>query len=190
MRLNRFFEIAILMECGMGVVAVLLAWPFGLRLWDYFSFDLASFGLSVAATGITIPVYFVLRVLPFDWLRQMIELVRTIYRNEMQSLPVWKLALIALAAGFGEELLFRGLLQQGLCNLFPGKELIVIVVVSLLFGLAHCLTKMYVVLAFLISLYLGLLFFWTGNLLVPLLVHALYDFFVFCHLHLECRADQ
>ena len=172
---------------GLGLVAVLIAWPLGLRLWDYCSFNPSDLGISIAAAGLAVLIYLLLRALPFAWLRRVADIVRTIYRTEMKSLSLWQLALLALAAGFGEELLFRGLLQQGLCNWFPGKEWGVIVAVSLLFGMAHCLSATYAVLAFLISLCLGGLYYWTGNLLVPIIVHALYDFFVFCHLYVEFR---
>ena len=174
----------------MGVAAVLIAWLFGLRLWEYCSLNPVDVGIGIAATAFSVLVYLVLRVLPLTALRQMVELVRNLYRSEMRSLSLWQLALIALAAGFGEELLFRGLLQQGLHNYFPAKEWGVIAIVSLLFGLAHCLTATYAIFAFLISFYLGWLYWWTGNLLVPILVHALYDFFVLGHLHFEYRAFE
>ena len=185
---HRFFEIALLVEGGLGVAAVLLAWPLGLRLWNYFSVDPRSVAVSIAATGLAVLFYFVLRFLPLASLRRTVELVRMIYRNEMRSLSPWKLALLAASAGIGEELLFRGLLQKGLCTLSGGNELTVIVLTSVLFGLLHCVSKTYVVLAFLISLYLGFLFLWTDNLFVPTTIHALYDFFVFLHLRWEYRS--
>ena len=46
---------------------------------------------------------------------------------------------------------------------------------SLLFGLAHFLTVSYAMLASLVGLYLGVLLLLSGNLLVPIVVHALYD---------------
>ena len=182
---RRFFEVAFLFEFGMGVVAVVIAWSFGLRLWNHFSVDSASLGVSIVATGLALLFYLLLRSLPFACFRRTVDLVRAIFRSELQSLPTWKLALLALAAGFGEELLFRGLLQKGLCNLSDGNEPIIIVAVSLLFGLLHCLSKTYVILAFLISVYLGLLFLWTDNLFVVITVHALYDFVVLLHLRFE-----
>ena len=190
MKRNRFFEKALLVEYGIGIVAVLVAWLFGLRLWEYCSLNPLDLGVGLAATGGALLVYWVFRALPLAALRRITELLRSLYRSEMWSLSLWQLALIALAAGFGEELLFRGLLQQGLCNCFPDKEWAVIVVVSLLFGLAHCITATYVLLAFFISLYLGWLYAWTGNLLVPILVHSLYDFLVLGHLYFECRAFE
>lgn len=81
--------------------------------------------------------------------------------------------LVSALAGIGEELLFRGVIQAGLVAwLTPASG---IVIASLLFGLAHAVSFSYLVLATLMGLYLGLLYHWTGNLLVPILVHALYD---------------
>jgi membrane protease YdiL (CAAX protease family) len=46
-----------------------------------------------------------------------------------------------------------------------------------LFGLLHLVTPTYAVLAALMGGYLGWLYVRTGNLLVAIIVHALYDFF-------------
>jgi hypothetical protein len=50
-----------------------------------------------------------------------------------------------------------------------------LVLASLLFGLAHPISKAYVVLASFIGLLLGLLYLLTENLLACILAHALYD---------------
>ncbi len=52
---------------------------------------------------------------------------------------------------------------------------------SLLFGLAHAVTPLYAILATLISLYLGLSMEYgdSRNLLIPMIIHAFYDFLVF-----------
>jgi len=182
----RFFEWAVLFEAGLGIAAVLIGRSFGIRLNDYFAVDVMTVGLAVGATVPTLLFYVFLRSLPWACLRRIRELTRSVFLAEMSSLVVWQLALLALAAGFGEEFLFRGLIQKGLCNIAGGREIAVVVLISLLFGLFHYLSKTYVVLAFLISLYLGFLFLWTDNLFVPMMVHALYDFCVFLHLRFEC----
>ncbi len=46
------------------------------------------------------------------------------------------------------------------------------------FGLAHPLTRLYVVGAAVLGAYLGCCFALTGNLLVPVVTHAAYDFLV------------
>jgi membrane protease YdiL (CAAX protease family) len=86
------------------------------------------------------------------------------------------LALISLLAGVGEELLFRGVLQVALARrlgALPG-----LLIAGALFGLLHPVTRTYVVLAALIGVYLGWLFERSGNLLLVMVAHALYDFVV------------
>jgi membrane protease YdiL (CAAX protease family) len=87
---------------------------------------------------------------------------------------IGQLALISALAGLGEELLFRGVLQ-GRLELLLG-QLLGWVAASLAFGLAHPVTRGYVVAAVLIGLYLGGLWQVTDNLLVPIVAHSAYDF--------------
>lgn len=87
---------------------------------------------------------------------------------------VTQLLVVSLIAGVAEESLFRAVLQGGLAQyLTPGGGL---AVASVLFGLGHAVTRTYAVIAALIGLYLGLLWLWTGNLLAPVVAHAVYDF--------------
>jgi hypothetical protein len=55
-------------------------------------------------------------------------------------------------------------------------------VAALLFGLAHFITPTYAVLAGTMGLYLGWLWIDTGNLLVPITAHAVYDFLALAYL--------
>jgi membrane protease YdiL (CAAX protease family) len=81
-------------------------------------------------------------------------------------------------------MLFRGVIQHGVAERIgpPGGVAIGIGIASLLFALAHALSGTYAVLAGLISVYFGWLLIVTGNLLVPILAHAAYDFLAFVHL--------
>ncbi|MDH3645472.1 MAG: CPBP family intramembrane metalloprotease [Gammaproteobacteria bacterium] len=83
-------------------------------------------------------------------------------------------ALISLLAGVCEEALFRGFLQT-----FVGmhsSEVVGLLVAAVLFGLAHSVSVAYGVLATVIGVYLGLLFLLSGNLIVPVICHTVYDF--------------
>ncbi|MFC1597814.1 lysostaphin resistance A-like protein, partial [Planctomycetota bacterium] len=55
-------------------------------------------------------------------------------------------------------------------------------VAAILFGLAHPITPGYVLLAGLMGLYLGWLQITCGNLLVPIMAHAVYDFLALVYL--------
>jgi membrane protease YdiL (CAAX protease family) len=91
-----------------------------------------------------------------------------------------EMALIAILAGVGEELLFRGLLQTGLISI--SSLWIGLLISSVIFGLLHFISLLYAFLAALIGLYLGLLFVAFDNLAVPMIVHALYDFVALVYL--------
>jgi len=51
-----------------------------------------------------------------------------------------------------------------------------LVLASVVFGAAHLLTWTYAIIAAFIGAYLGLLWIGTGNLLTPMITHAVYDF--------------
>ncbi len=89
------------------------------------------------------------------------------------SLRWWQLLLLAVAAGWGEELLFRGLLQPLMCHWFG--TWLGIGFLALIFGLAHALSVLYFCLTVAMSFYLSWLLEETNNLVVPIVVHGLYD---------------
>jgi membrane protease YdiL (CAAX protease family) len=99
-----------------------------------------------------------------------------------------QLALVATLAGLAEETLFRGVIQVGLTRVLP--ESAALVAASVAFGLAHFVTPTYAVLAGLAGLYLGSLYQLQGNLLVPIVAHALYDFMALLYLVRRYRASQ
>ncbi len=56
-------------------------------------------------------------------------------------------------------------------------EVAALFVASCVFGLLHPVSKMYVVLAMAIGVYLGQIWMWAGrDLAVPVIAHGLYDF--------------
>lgn len=89
------------------------------------------------------------------------------------------LLMLAAVAGLSEEILFRGLIQ-------PWLEAVLgvqagLIACNVLFGLAHAVTPLYALLAFLIGVYLSLSMDYGSerNLLTPVVIHALYDFWAF-----------
>jgi membrane protease YdiL (CAAX protease family) len=97
-----------------------------------------------------------------------------------------ELALVALLAGVGEELLFRGVVQHAAAERWGAGAGLVIA--SLAFGFAHPLSLTYIVLAATIGFYLGWLWLASGNLLVPIVAHGLYDFIAL--IYLRYRASR
>lgn len=98
------------------------------------------------------------------------------------------LAIIALLAGTGEELLFRGWLQGALTSKFG--IWVGILIVSLIFGLAHSLSITYAIYAFLTGLYLGVIYQVSGNLYIVMVIHALYDFIALVYLVRRGKGDE
>jgi len=85
-----------------------------------------------------------------------------------------QLAIISALAGICEEALFRGALQGGLVRLIGTAP--ALLAASVVFGLAHPISKQYIVAAAAIGVLLGELLILTGNLLAPIVAHAVYDF--------------
>ena len=90
------------------------------------------------------------------------------------------LGVIAFLAGAGEEVFFRGWMQGALTNrmgVWAG-----ILIASLIFGLAHYLSTIYFIYAFITGIYLGVIYYATGNLYAVMMIHALYDFIALIYL--------
>ena len=84
-----------------------------------------------------------------------------------------RILLLSTAAGVSEELLFRGVLQTwltGKSNIF-----VALILTNIVFGLLHFRTIAYVVIAGLVGVYLGVVFYLVGDLTAPIITHALYD---------------
>jgi membrane protease YdiL (CAAX protease family) len=133
---------------------------------------------------------------PPDWMRSLRKFCVEHLCPLFQGSAIWELALLALAAGIGEELLFRWSLQGGLTSIFdarfgqPVAGVISLIIASLLFGLCHSVTKLYFTVTFIGGLFLGWTMIATSNWLVPAVAHALYDFVALVYIvRIMDRAD-
>ena len=104
---------------------------------------------------------------------RLIELVDTRIGPLFAGAGVGELALVSALAGVGEEVLFRGVVQESLARSMPPTA--AIAVAGLLFGAAHWVSFTYAVVAAVVGCYLGALFHATGTLAAPIVTHALYD---------------
>lgn len=166
------------------MVAIGLGWllgypPLGLVRWSA-----ADCTAALAATVPLLAVFWLCLRLPLRPFRELLRIVEELLVPLFCHARVIDLAVVSALAGFGEELLFRGLIQEvaGQWIGGPWGGWIAWVLAAALFGAAHWITTTYAVLATLIGLYLGWLWAVTGNLLVPILVHALYDFVALVYL--------
>ncbi len=178
------FLFAVVFEGGLGLVAVGLGALLGDPPAQRIDWTLLGLLYGLLATIPLAAVVWLCLKCPWRPFRHLIEILNEMIVPLFGECGVWKLAGISLFAGFGEEMLFRGVLQNGLASPFEPNvgAVIGLVVASLLFGVLHWLTLTYAILAALIGLYLGGLWIATGNLLVPAVVHAVYDFWALVYL--------
>ncbi|MEE4331565.1 MAG: CPBP family intramembrane glutamic endopeptidase [Wenzhouxiangella sp.] len=162
-------------ELGLGILAVALALIFGLAPWQEWHLSGSAVLLGVLATLPMALSLLLLDRVEWPWLSELERLVERVLVPWFRNMSAWGLLLVALSAGVCEELLFRGVIQAWLDGIFG--SVIAVVAGSLIFGLAHALNRAYFIVATVAGAYLGLLYLVTDNLLVPMLVHFLYDWF-------------
>lgn len=183
-----FFNRACLFEGGLSVVALVLGWLAGFNPLAALTFSESALVLGVAGTVPLLMMFFAVQAITLD----SVKAIRSILESTLcPSLAYRHWAdwlILSLIAGFSEELLFRGFLQVwmelkwGFAAGLIGSGLI--------FGLVHAITPLYAALATLIGVYLGLALDYGGgrNLLVPVVIHTLYDFAVFVVIMRSYRA--
>ena len=175
------FEIALVFVAAViGLLVRGVPFPFQLSFdWEGLAWALGA-ALPMAASAVFNTSDIAQRIGP---LRRIHDRVKSILGPAIREMSGLDLVLLSVAAGVGEEVLFRGVLQTvlGAHGLW---------VSSLLFGVLHALTFTYFVLAGLIGLYCGWLFQVTGNLLAPVLVHALYDIVALWRLQKRFRCES
>jgi hypothetical protein len=175
---------AVLVEGGLAVLAVVLAWVFGVPLASQFPSDFTAIFMA-AGRGVlaTLPL-----LAGFWWvvrsrrpaLRRLRHWMQWLVDEVFAQATIAQLALVAALAGVGEELLFRGVLQWLVGHWTT--PLWGVAVASLVFGALHALSKLYFLLATLIGVYFGWLVLWYGDLVTPMVAHGLYDFLALAYL--------
>jgi membrane protease YdiL (CAAX protease family) len=171
---RRFVVQALAFEAALAVVACGLGWLLPIPPWRQIRWDIAGLGWGIAACIPLVAGMFALRGLKTGPVGRLNQVVDRFVVPLFARCTLLDFALISIVGGLGEELLFRGLIQAVLTNWLGVTAGIVIA--SLLFGLAHIITPTYAVLAALIGAYLGWVWIAAGNLLAPIVAHALYDF--------------
>ena len=175
---HHFPVVAAVFEGSLAVSAVGLGWLLGQRPLASLTWDCTAAGWGLAATLPLLAMLWACVKCPWRPLRRIVEVLDESIVPLLGHCRAIDLALIAALAGLGEELLFRGVIQAAVGDWIGGEagQWIALAVAAVLFALAHSITVMYLVLAGLIGLYLGGLWLATGNLLVPIIAHAVYDF--------------
>lgn len=166
-------RVTVLAEGGMLAVALLLGFGLAVPFWTSARLDLFSIALGVVAGLVMLAgaSAFTESSFPFA-VRMRRDMDRFLGLFRGATLPDF--LFISVLAGLGEEALFRGVIQGGLVD-YIGLPM-AIVVSSVLFGLAHYISRTYVVFAAGLGALFGVLYAWSGNIAVPMIAHAAYDF--------------
>lgn len=175
---SSFLALAGLFQCGMLCIALGLAAWLQIDLWVQLEWQpmslvagsLAALPLCALSLWIQHSQWQPFRDIRAAWQESLTPLLLSCHRSDM--------IVLSLMVGISEELLFRGVLQSWLAtHHFWGALLLT----NLLFGLAHAVTRVYVVLAASVGLYFSAIMwlFDPPNLWTPILAHALCDLFAF-----------
>src|SRR5262245_7078670 len=171
---------AVFFEGGLAPLSLILGWWLGHNPLQKFAWSFSAVLWGVLA-ALPLVLLFLAMI---RWPIGPLEKIKSFCEHEFIPLlggSSWSdMALIAISAGVGEEMLFRGVLQTAL-----GAWLGVswgLVLSSILFGLLHPISLPYVVLTMALGCYLGGAFLLSGNLLTVMVLHAVYDFALMAYL--------
>jgi uncharacterized protein len=171
---------ALAFEGGMAVVACAVGGFLKPPLWQQLAWSPRDFALGLLATLPMLVGLLAMRRIERGPLGRLNAVVDQLLVPMFARSSAVQLALISIVAGIGEELLFRGVLQPlliGWLGLIVG-----LILASLVFGLLHAVTPTYAVLATIIGIYFGWFARASGNLLGPIVAHAIYDFVALAYL--------
>lgn len=187
---RQFLTMAVLVEGGLIVLAVVLAWFLKIPLLEWLRWNGNAVLWGIVATVPLCVIFVAAYWRPVGSYRRIKDFLLDSLGPSLAACRWYELLLVAALAGIGEELLFRGALQMWLERL--GGYLPSLWVSNLVFALCHAITITYAVLAFVMGMFLGYLLDASGerSLLTPMITHGLYDFFAFCILAADYRARQ
>jgi len=170
----RFLRFGLAIELSLVIVAWTIGRLIGFDPLQHLHWSPRGLAIGALAAAPLFVGLWILDRIPLRPLERIERLIDAWIARNLRRESLVAPALLSIAAGLGEEALFRGLLQDGLASLFGLP--IALGVASAIFGLAHAITPTYAVIAGLIGLYLGGLYVLTADLAAPIAAHALYDF--------------
>lgn len=171
------------------LLALALGWLLNVAPWSRCEVSLLALGQGLLATLPMVVGLLLVTHYPLGPLKRMQQVADELIVPLFRDCNWGQLLTISLLAGVGEEFLFRGVVQVAV-ERWTALPWLAILLASLLFGLAHPITVTYAVLAGLIGVYLGVLLHATGNLVVPVVAHAAYDFVALVYLLRRDRRNR
>ena len=175
-----FLSMAVLFEGSLIGIASALGWWFKIDPLAQLAWDRQGPVWGLAATVPMIGLFLAANRFSVGPLRTIKHFLHEALGPSLVACRWYDLLLVALVAGIGEELLFRGVLQPLLGRVGS----------NILFGLLHFITPLYALLAGLIGGYLGWLLDHSENILAPIITHGLYDFLAFLVVARDFRKAQ
>ena len=178
---TQFLRLALLVQGGVVLLSLLAMWLLHIPWQRVIHWDSRAVGYGLAAVVPMLGVYYLnprLREIALESLG-----------NSLRQLHWYELVGLAALAGFGEELLFRGVLYEALSRWHVG---VAVLLSNVAFGALHSLSLNYFVTTTLIGLFMHGLAGATGerNLLAAMVAHGVYDLIAFILLIREGTPTQ
>lgn len=163
-------------ESSLLLVAWVLGWFLGVPLFDIQRWNWKGLAIGLTSTLPLISMFFWLLQSKWEPCQNIRRIMDAVIRPMFQGFSILQLLILSLVAGISEEILFRGVIQGG-TQISMGTPA-AILLSAVLFGACHALTLFYFVLATFMGVYMSVVWLATGQLLAPIITHAVYDFLV------------
>jgi membrane protease YdiL (CAAX protease family) len=185
-----FFVKACIFEASLVLVAILLGWIAGIDPFAHIYFSESAIAYGILGTVPLFLMFVALEHIEQESFKKIRRLLLETLGPGLHPYHWTDLFILAVIAGISEEVLFRGVIQPWL-EMGWGIR-VGLIASNVIFGLVHAVTPLYAVLAFLVGIYLGLSLDYEGerNLLIPIIIHSLYDFLAFVMLMRAYRASR
>lgn len=170
------FGKAMIFELTLLLVAWILSWLFSIPLWGEGIWNWYGMIVGITSTLPMLSLFFWLLQSKWEPCREIRKIMDDAVLPIFKDFSIFQIALLSFAAGISEEVLFRAIIQGGLQSILGIP--IAITLSAFLFGICHALTRFYLVLATIMGVYLSIVWMSTGQLLSPIVTHAVYDFIV------------
>ncbi|MGR8933530.1 MAG: CPBP family intramembrane glutamic endopeptidase [Gammaproteobacteria bacterium] len=176
---EKFFKWACYFESSLILIALILGWIAGVAPFVNLHFEQNAFFYGLMGAAPLFLLLMALSQLDVSAVQDIRKLLLDTLGGSLYRLQWQDLLVLSAIAGISEEILFRGVLQPWLesaWGLTAG-----LLASNIIFGLVHAVTPLYAVLAGLVGVYLGLSLDYGGqrNLLIPIMIHGIYDFLAF-----------
>lgn len=163
------------MEIALLLVAGVISWiwpiPFEtdpLRVTTFLT-NVGAILIGFSSAVGMFAVGFSLWLSPLPVFRRMRQFLMEQLAPAMSQCQAWELIVIAISAGVGEEVLFRGVLQPRIGWIAS----------AVLFGLLHSVSPTYIIVTLIMGAALAWIQILGGNLWAPIIAHSVYDYWMF-----------